>query len=81
MDYAAFKQWLQHEKGMSMRSAADVISRCKRIRKMTKTDSIGDNTVAALAETEVFASLSSCIKSQLKRAVTLYLEFIQEKPL
>ncbi|MCM1327162.1 MAG: hypothetical protein NC094_11375 [Bacteroidales bacterium] len=78
MDYAAFKQWLQHKKSMSTRSAADVISRCKRINKMTATDTIGDNTTAALAKTEAYAVLSSCIKSQLKRAVTLYLEFTQD---
>lgn len=78
MDYAVFKQWLQHEKSMSVRSAADVISRCKRILRMTDMHAIGDSTVAALARTQSYANLSSCIKSQLKRAVALYLEFMQK---
>ena len=79
MDYVVFKQWLQDEKNMSSRSATDVVSRCKRINRMTEEDDINDNTVSVLIEMESYDNMSSYIKSQLKRAATLYLEFTKEE--
>lgn len=79
MDYVVFKQWLQDEKNMSIRSATDVVSRCKRINRMTDTDKIDDKTVEILVETESYADMSSFIKSQLKRAATLYMEFCKKE--
>ena len=78
MDYVVFKQWLQDEKNMSSRSATDIVSRCKRINRMTEEDDINDNTVSVLIEMESYDNMSSYIKSQLKRAATLYLEFTKE---
>ena len=78
MDYLVFKQWLQDEKNMSNRSATDVVSRCKRINRMTEEENINDKTVSVLIEMESYDTLSSFIKSQLKRAATLYLEFSKE---
>ena len=63
MDYVIFKQWLQDEKNMSIRSAADVISRCKRINKMTEKNSIDNDTVALLIEMTSYKEMSSFIKS------------------
>ncbi len=79
MDYIIFKQWLQEEKNMSIRSATDVVSRCKRINKMTEKDNIDDNTVATLIKMDSFDSMSLFIKSQLKRAATLYIEFSKKE--
>lgn len=79
MDYVVFKQWLQDEKNMSIRSATDVVSRCKRINRMTDMDKIDDKTVEILVETESYADMSSFIKSQLKRAATLYMEFCKKE--
>ena len=79
MDYVVFKQWLQDEKNMSSRSATDVVSRCKRINRMTEEYDINDNTVSVLIEMESYDNMSSYIKSQLKRAATLYLEFTKEE--
>lgn len=78
MDYMVFKQWLQDERNMSIRSATDVISRCKRIHKMTEKNDIDENTVSMLIELKSYDEMSSCIKSQLKRAATLYMEFVKE---
>jgi len=75
MDYVVFKQWLQDEKEMSVRSATDVVSRCKRINRITKEENINDNTISLLIENGEYEDMSSFIKSQLKRAVTLYLEY------
>lgn len=78
MDYVVFKQWLQDEKNMSIRSATDVVSRCKRINRMMEDEDINDRTVSILIEMESYDNMSSFIKSQLKRAATLYLEFSKE---
>lgn len=78
MDYVVFKQWLQDEKNMSIRSATDVVSRCKRINRMTEKEDINDKTISILIEMESYDNMSSFIKSQLKRAATLYLEFSKE---
>ena len=78
MDYVVFKQWLQDEKNMSIRSATDVVSRCKRINRMTDEEDINDKTISVLIEMESYDTMSSFIKSQLKRAATLYLEFSKE---
>ena len=77
MDEVVFKQWLQMEKKMSGRSATDVISRCKRIHRMTQKDRIDDNTIGLLLEMESYSGMSSFVKSQLKRAAKLYLEFAE----
>ncbi|MGN0369540.1 MAG: hypothetical protein ACI4EW_03240 [Butyrivibrio sp.] len=79
MDYIVFKQWLQNEKRMSIRSANDVISRCKRINRLTERDVIDDDTVAILVEMELYDEMSLYIKSQLKRAATLYMEFVNKE--
>lgn len=76
MDFVEFKKWLQDEKKMSVRSATDVVSRCKRINRMTLEEEINDKTISALIEMESYEAMSSFIKSQLKRAATLYLEFL-----
>ena len=61
MDYMLFKEWLQEEKNMSKRSAADVISRCKRINRIINKDVIAENTVELLLETDGFDNMSSYI--------------------
>lgn len=78
MDYVVFKQWLQDEKNMTIRSAKDVVSRCKRINKLTDEENINDKTISVLIHMESYNTMSSFIKSQLKRAATLYLEFSEE---
>lgn len=79
MDYVVFKQWLQDEKNMSIRSATDVVSRCKRINRMTDTDNIDSKTIEVLVETDSYADMSLFIKSQLKRSATLYMEFAKKE--
>ena len=78
MDYVIFKQWFQYKKNMSVRSATDVVSRCKRINRMIEEDDINDKTGSMLIEMKSYDNMSSYIKSQLKRAITLYLEFSKE---
>ena len=77
MNNLFFEQWLINEKKMSNRSAREVVSRQKRVEKLIGTGSFNENTLELLAENEQFSQLSVYIKSQLKRAVTLVLEYLE----
>ncbi len=76
MDSTKLLEWLIDEKNMSLRSAKDILSRCGRIYRMLDIDVIDSNTIEDLLNNEKFRTSSMFIKSQLKRAVTLYLEFM-----
>ena len=78
MDYQGFCQWLKNDKNMTERSARDVVSRCKRIQKITGIDALENCTESRLIGCEDFSACSMFIKSQLKRALFLYDEFIKE---
>lgn len=72
-------EWLVEEKNMSVRSAKDVLSRCRRICRILDIDTIEETTLKQLIETEEYNECSMFIKSQLKRTVTLYSEFLSWK--
>lgn len=76
MDSTRLLEWLMTEKKMSIRSAKDVISRCGRIYRMLYIGSIDGDTMDTLQNNEEFRASSMFIKSQLKRTVTLCLEFM-----
>ena len=76
MDSTRLLEWLMTEKKMSNRSAKDVLSRCGRIYRMLDIGAIDDDTMDALQNNEEFKASSIFIKSQLKRTVTLCLEFM-----
>ena len=76
MDSTRLLEWLMTEKKMSIRSAKDVISRCGRIYRMLDFGSIDGDTMDTLQNNEEFRASSMFIKSQLKRTVTLCLEFM-----
>lgn len=75
MESSKLLEWLISEKNMSIRSAKDVISRCGRVRRILHTDFISSDTLDNLQNNDEFEESSMFIKSQLKRAVTLYNEF------
>lgn len=75
MKTAELLEWLINAKNMSIRSAKDVISRCGRVCRMLNIDSIGSDTLEVLQSNSEFEESSMFIKSQLKRAVALYIEF------
>ena len=76
MDSTRLLEWLMTEKKMSIRSAKDVVSRCGRIYRMLDIVAIDDGTMDTLQKNEEFKASSMFIKSQLKRTVTLCLEFM-----
>lgn len=75
MTTLSFKEWLIKEKNMSDRSARDVISRQKRIKKILNTNSFDAESLGLLVENELFSQLSICIRSQLKRTIFLSIEY------
>lgn len=75
MKSAELIEWLINEKNMSIRSAKDVRSRCGRVCRMLNIDFIDSDTLDELQNNYEFEESSMFIKSQLKRAVTLYVEF------
>lgn len=79
MDAVRFLDWLTTEKNMRTRSAKDVLSRCGRVSRMLNIEEIEESTFSLLLESSDFQSSSMFVKSQLKRAVSLYLEFSIEQ--
>lgn len=70
-----FKQWLIDNKKMGVLSAKDVVSRCNRVVKLVNQARIENCSFDMLINSTEFQSCSSCVKSQLKRALTLYNEY------
>lgn len=75
MDYQNFYEWLKKDKGMSERSSKDVVSRLKRVIRMTGLTDINNTKPATIEQSKEYTQLSTFIKSQLKRSVVLYNEF------
>lgn len=75
MNYEGFLEWLKTEKNMSDRSAKDTVSRVKRALRIASKDSVDTSTIDKLNAAPEFLKLSMFIKSQLRRAITLYQEF------
>lgn len=73
-----FKQWLTKVKGLSDKSAGDVLSRYKRVQKLYpfKAKEKESKILNGLEECAAFNKLSPFIRSQLKRSIRLYREFL-----
>lgn len=72
----SFKCWLSDTKKISSRSCGDVLSRLKRASSFIDVDSplSDEELLFRLGIKEDFKKLTRPVKSQLKRAVTLYRE-------
>ena len=70
-----FVEWLETEKGFSRKGAIDVRSRTLRVKEMLQIKKITAKSIADLNELDEFQDLSASIKSQLRRACRLYLEY------
>lgn len=79
MDNKDLLQWLIESKKMSQRAAKDVLSRCGRIYKMLDINGLDSSTMEQLIACDKYQDCSMFIKSQLKRTITLCLEYIEFK--
>ena len=79
MNSEEFLFWLITDKQLTERSSKDVISRLKRIVKLTQKPDIENIDYETFINSQIFLQQSMFIKSQLKRVFILYLEFGEEK--
>lgn len=71
-----FETWLIETKKYSSRAARDVVSRCKRSDKIYHCENHLDAYYLFMLQQQIeYQQLSSSVKSQLKRAVALQLEY------
>ncbi len=71
-----FEEWLVGEKEYSGRSAKDVVSRCRRSERILRcVNRLDAYYVFLLQQQAEYQKLSGTVKSQIKRAVNLQLEY------
>lgn len=70
-----FEKWLINKKNYSIRSASDVTSRIKRAKNILGIENINNNTESDLNNSKDFSFLSCSVKSQIRVAIRLYLEY------
>ncbi len=76
-DYKEFEIWLQESKCFSKRSAEDVASRLRRIKRILKTDTITSKSLDKLNLSVDFMACNRTVKQQLRHAINLYLEYLE----
>ena len=74
-----FKEWLMEEKQYSDRASRDVQSRLKRALSFTGEKKVSLETLEQIEANVNFKGLSISVKSQLRRAVRLYDEYLSNK--
>lgn len=75
-----FKEWLKANTDYSKNVIKDIACRVNRINKIIPFDSLNYKEYREELEgSNEFKSLSSSVKSQCRRALKLYLEFLESK--
>lgn len=77
VDIQGFKEWLKVSKAYTPDVISDLGSRLKRADKIREIDGT-DTYLFYLEKEESFKCLSVSVKSQLRRAVKLYAEYLKE---
>lgn len=76
---ASFVDWLIKSQNYSQRSASDTLSRVRRADKICRLDGAPDDFYCyTLQQTNEYNALSVSVRSQIKRALTLYNSFITQ---
>ncbi len=73
-----FSDWLKKDKNLKRDSVYDVKSRLNRVKKILNSEIIDDKTIVELNNNNVFMTLNCQVRSQLRGAVKLYLEYISK---
>ena len=74
-----FVDWLVTFRNLTQRTASDTLSRVRRADRLYPINSVPDGLYfLSLSETYDFSQLSPSVKSQIKRSLMLYREFIQQ---
>ena len=77
MNYEGFLTWLTTHKNLSERGARDTVSRLKRALHLISKEQVTETTTVELNMAPSFIALSKFVKSQLRRSVALYEEYIR----
>ncbi|NLB69092.1 MAG: DNA cytosine methyltransferase [Lentisphaerae bacterium] len=73
IDYSGFKYWLHQTQSLTDRSLSDTVSRLKRADLICELNSSPDAYyIFNLEQSDKYANLTSAVRSQIKRAVSLY---------
>lgn len=76
LEQDGFREWLRQDKGLSDRSANDILSRINRANRLCPyCDESIDGYLQRLSADSEFASLSTSVKSQIKRSWALFAEY------
>lgn len=76
---AGFSEWLMSEKGYSERVSKDIMSRSRRAEKVLPSHGrINEYYIFSLEQTDAFQQLSVNVRSQIKRALQLLMEYSQK---
>ena len=80
MDEQKFDEWLKGKFGYADKSARDVRSRVKRAKYLVDVTAKlpDDEVIFRLCQHPEFKDLTVSVKSQLKRGVKLYREYVRE---
>lgn len=70
-----FLDWLYFEKGYTEKTSKDIQSRIKRVLSITGEERVSANTLKKLEESKVFNTISYSIRSQLRKAIKLNIEY------
>lgn len=71
-----FEKWLYENQLLKLKSSRDVCSRLKRVMNILNIEEINEHTIQKLNTNDDFNTFSASVKSQLRRAVKLYLKFV-----
>lgn len=75
--YKEFSEWLELNTKLSRYSISSVVSRCKRACKISGDKTVNKKTLKKMEESDIYSSMSIYVKSQMKRAIDLYLKFME----
>lgn len=75
----SFADWLEKSKGFSFKVSHDILSRKKRILSFTGEQEVTKMTLQKAEGHKEFLALSISVKSQLRRSVRLYWEYLEQQ--
>lgn len=78
IEYNEFRLWLADNKQLAHRTIGDIICRLKRINDILPWE-YGDYYIFCLTRSEGFKKLSTSVRSQCKRSISLYNEYLDSK--
>lgn len=80
-DLPDFRAWLRQYSDLTIRSQHDVCSRLRRLAQQIGLDKLrSEDNVNRLFETrEVAAEMTVSVRSQMKRAANIYLQFLSRR--